>query len=344
MSMVIFFVAAFGMSLVLTRLMMAVARHFDVLDRPTSELKKHHTQAIPLLGGIAIFVTLALLIVAVLSTSEALTFGLMDHRHFIGFLLGGLVLVVGGALDDRFTLPPRITFWFPVGAALVAVIFGIGVSKLSNPFGDPIELSALVSGSFTFVWLLFVIYTTKFLDGLDGLATSVSAIGILFITLLALSSVYWQPDAALFGTICLGALLGFLVWNVYPAKIFLGEGGSTLVGYTLGVLAVIAGSKLGTALLVLSVPLLDVFWVISRRLFFEHRSPAVGDRKHLHHRLLDKGFGQRTIVFWYDVVAAAAGLSALLLQSEQKVIAFVVIAFGMIVLAMVLMRASRSLV
>ena len=335
-------IASFVLSAVLTRLMIVVAKHFNILDRPTGELKKHHTCAVPLMGGVAIFVTIALLVMSLLATSDALTFGLMDNQHFVGFLLGGLILIIGGIFDDRFTLPPRVTILFPLAAALVAVLFGIGVSKLSNPFGDPIELSSLASGSLTFVWLLLVMYTTKFLDGLDGLATSISAIGVFFITLLALTAVYFQPDAALFGAISLGALLGFFVWNVHPAKIFLGEGGSTFVGYTLGVLAVIAGSKLGTALLVVSIPFLDVLWVIGRRVLVEHRSPAKGDRKHLHHRLLDMGFGQRAIVFWYAVVAGMAGLAALSLQSKQKVLMFGALVVGMIALAVVIVRASRT--
>ncbi len=339
--MVLIFVFSFALCVLLTGLVKRLAERFGFLDRPAGEEKKHHTRPVPLLGGIAIFLTIAIVTTIVLLTSNALTFGLMNNAHFIGFLLGGFVLMIGGALDDRFALPARFTIWFPTLAALIAVAFGIGVAKLSNPFGEPIELSALGSGILTFSWLLIVMYTTKFLDGLDGLATGVSAIGVLFMTLLALTATYLQLDAALFGALCLGALLGFLVWNHHPAKIFLGEGGSTFVGYTLGVMAVIAGSKFGTALLVLSIPFLDVLWVIGRRIFVEHRSPTRGDRKHLHHRLLDMDFSHRGIVFLYYALAAAAGTAGLFLQSQQKVFAFIALALLMIICAVMIVGASR---
>lgn len=334
---VVFFGAVL-LSGLLTPVVSWTARRFSVLDRPSLEPKKHHTRAVPLLGGLAIFLTISLFVGAFLLLTDQLTFGLMDTHHFVGFLLGGFMLMIGGALDDRFTLPAKITLWFPFFAGLIAVGFGMGVSKLSNPFGEAIELSSLTSGLLTFIWLMLVMYTTKFLDGLDGLATSISAIGVFFITLLALTATYFQPDAALFGVICLGALIGFLFWNKPPAKIFLGEGGSTFIGYTLGVLAVIAGSKLGTALLVLSIPFLDVVWVIGRRVFVEHRSPTIGDRKHLHHRLLDKGLSSQMIVFWYAVVASFAGLAGLFLQSQQKLFAFLLLMLFMMMIGAFLTR------
>lgn len=335
------FLLALLISTVLVPGVIHVARRFGMMDQPTPEAKKVHKKPTPLLGGLAVYVSIAVCVILLLGLTDVLTFGLMDDRHFLGFLLGGLILMIGGALDDRYTLPPRIMIWFPIAAAFIAVAFGIGVSKLSNPFGDPIELSSLASASLTFVWLMVVMYTTKFLDGLDGLATGVSLIGVVMILLLALTAAYSQPDAALFAAICAGAFVGFLVWNIHPAKIFLGEGGSTFVGFTLGILAVISGSKLGTALLVLSIPLLDVIWVISRRFFIEHRSPAKGDRKHLHHRLLDKGLSQRAVVFWYYGVATLAGFSALVLQSRQKLLVFGILGVIMGIIALLFLRQDR---
>lgn len=339
--MLILFLIAFLITASLVPMVIRLAKRFNVLDQPTSEEKKIHQRPIPLLGGIAIYVSIAVCVILLLWLTDVLTFGLMDDRHFVGFLLGGLVLMIGGALDDRFALPPRVMIWFPIAAALIAVAFGIGVSKLSNPFGDPIELSSTVSASLTFGWLMIVMYTTKFLDGLDGLATGVSLIGVLMILLLALTPAYFQLDAAIFAAICAGALAGFLIWNIHPAKIFLGEGGSTFVGFILGSLAVISGSKFGIALLVLSIPLLDVVWVISRRLFVERHSPTTGDRKHLHHRLLDKGLSHRSVVLCYYVVAAVAGFSALVLQSQQKLFTFAIVGVLMLALAIRFWKKDR---
>lgn len=339
--MLLWFLVAFLISAGLVPLVMRLARHFDILDKPTPEAKKIHRKPIPLLGGIAIYASIAVCTLILLSQTDLLTFGLMDDRQFAGFLLGGLLLMIGGALDDRFAMPPRVMIWFPIAAALIAVAFGVGVSKLSNPFGDPIELSSTASSLLTFGWLMIVMYTTKFLDGLDGLATGVSLIGVLMILLLALTPAYFQLDAAVFATICAGALAGFLIWNIHPAKIFLGEGGSTFVGFILGTLAVISGSKFGTALLVLSIPLLDVVWVISRRLFVERRSPVTGDRKHLHHRLLDMGLSHRSVVLCYYVVAALAGFSALTLQSRQKLFVFAIAGVLMLAIAFRFLRPDK---
>ncbi len=335
------FLFAFG----LTPLAERIARRTGVLDHPSGEGKKIHRHPIPLLGGLAIFLSIAFVVVLILVQRETdwLTSGLIGYRHYAGFLFGGAVLMVGGFLDDKFNLPPRLAILFPFAAALVAVLFGVGVSKLSNPFGEsPIELPVIVSQIITFVWLVIVMYTTKFLDGMDGLATGVSAIGALMMTGLALTLQYFQPDAAVFAAICSGALLGFLVWNFNPAKIFLGEGGSTFVGFTIGTLAVIGGGKVGTALLVLSIPFLDVIWVVLRRTLVEHHSPTKGDRKHLHHRLLDLGMSQRQVVFLYYGIAAVVGLVGLFLQSQQKAILFAVIAIIMFLSALYIVAAERK--
>ncbi|MEK7105523.1 MAG: MraY family glycosyltransferase, partial [Patescibacteria group bacterium] len=170
----------------------------------------------------------------------------------------------------------------------------------------------------------------------------VSAIGALMMTGLALTVQYFQPDAAVFAAICFGAMLGFLVWNFHPAKIFLGEGGSTFVGFTIGTLAVIGGAKLGTALLVLSIPFLDVVWVILRRTLVEHHSPTKGDRKHLHHRLLDLGLSQRQVVLIYYAIAAVVGILTLFLQSREKVILFAILVGTMILGATALVLTERK--
>jgi UDP-N-acetylmuramyl pentapeptide phosphotransferase/UDP-N-acetylglucosamine-1-phosphate transferase len=189
---------------------------------------------------------------------------------------------------------------------------------------------------------MVVMYTTKFLDGLDGLATSVTTIGAVMILLLSMTSAYFQPDVALFSSLIIGAYLGFLFWNMHPASIFLGEGGSVFVGYLLGILAVISGGKVATALLVLGIPLLDVLWVIGRRLREGGFSRIfVGDRKHLHHRLLALGWGQTRIVIFYVALAAIFGTSALFLQSKEKLVALIILSFIMLLLALFFVQKER---
>ncbi len=243
----------------------------------------------------------------------------------------------GGYLDDRFDLSPKITIWFPVVAALCLIGFGVEIIKLTNPFGGVIELTNLQSDLLVFFWLMGVMYTTKLLDGLDGLATGVTGIGAFMIMLLSLSAAYYQPDVALLAFIVLGVWLGFLYWNFNPAKVFLGEGGSTFVGFTLGTLAVISGGKLATALLVIAIPIFDVAWQITRR-FRKGGIKQVfkADRSHLHFRLFDLGWSQRRVILLYYGVAVAFGVSTLFLQSHQKLIALGSLVILMIVAAWLL--------
>lgn len=307
------------LSSILTPAFARLALNFGIVDVPTSG-RKIHDHVIPFLGGVSVFLAFALPTLVVLLVTDHLTAGEIDIKHFLGFFIGALILLIGGVLDDKFDLPPRLSILFPLLAALSAVMFGIGVEKITNPLGGAIVLGSGVSIFITFVWLLGMTYTTKLLDGLDGLASGITMVGAIMIALLALSHDYFQPDVALLALVFAAALLGFLLWNAHPATIFLGEGGSTFLGFTLGVLAVIAGSKLATTLLVVGVPVLDVAFVIARR-WWEGRPIARGDSTHLHHLLLSAGLSQGVILAIYVLVAVLFGATTLVFSSWQKLMA-----------------------
>ncbi|HLD17728.1 MAG TPA: MraY family glycosyltransferase [Patescibacteria group bacterium] len=338
------FLIALAGSFALTPLVARVAVHSKVVDRPDN-VRRLHARPIPLGGGLAPYAALAICLCLLLlgDSSAPLTSGAITIQNYVGFLAGGFILMVGGTLDDRYRLPPRWSFLFPVLAAGTVVGFGIEVTKLTNPFGGIFFLEAWQSDFLVFFWLLVLMYTTKLLDGLDGLSTGVTTIGTFFVLLLTLTPVYFQGDVALFSSIAFGSLLGFLFWNFYPAKIFLGEGGSTFMGYLLGTLAVISGGKLAVALLALGIPLFDAAWVILRRLSRGGWRAAVhGDRKHLHHRLLDLGWSQRRVVLSYYALAAGVGSLALFLQSGQKFLALIFLIVGMAAAAGWLIRQEKQ--
>jgi UDP-GlcNAc:undecaprenyl-phosphate GlcNAc-1-phosphate transferase len=219
---------------------------------------------------------------------------------------------------------------------LSIVISGIGVNYVTNPFGGLVYLDRIVmpvlnvggipykltlfADVFALVWLLGMSYTTKFLDGLDGLAVGVTAIGALIIAAVSLMKEVSQPDTAVIAFALSGACLGFLIFNWHPAKIFLGEGGSTLCGFMLGLLAIVSGGKIATALLVLGLPIFDAVLVIIGRLA-HGKTPFAGDRTHLHFRLLDAGFTQRQTVLLYYFCAAFFGISTLMLRGWEKIVA-----------------------
>jgi UDP-N-acetylmuramyl pentapeptide phosphotransferase/UDP-N-acetylglucosamine-1-phosphate transferase len=177
----------------------------------------------------------------------------------------------------------------------------------------------------------------NWLDGLDGLAAGVGGIAALIFALHSLNM--GQYSVALLPLALAGALLGFLPYNFHPARIFLG-GGAPLLGFLLGALSSIGGAKGATLLLVLGIPILDVAWLIVRRLW-QGRSPMQGSREHLHHRLLDAGLSQPAIVLLYYVFTLLLGGLALVLAAPvYKLIALVV---GAIVLGgMFTMLARRD--
>lgn len=310
------FFFSLAVSAILTWPIIHLARKIELVDAPNDE-RKLHRQPTPLLGGLAIFLTFFSLVYWFRDTMLS---GNLEPYHFFGFFVGGLFLMIGGFLDDKYNLKPTQQLMFPVLAIAAVISGGVHIEKITNPTGGYIYLGAW-SGILIAFWLMGMMYTTKLLDGLDGLVTGMVGIGGLIIFLFTSTTRYYQPDIALASLILSGACAGFLIFNWHPAKIFLGEGGSLLLGYILGVLAIISGGKIAIALLIMGVPILDVVWTIVRRLAAGKNPFRFADRKHLHHRLFDLGLGHRKTVAIFYAFALFFGLSGLFLQSLGKIYA-----------------------
>lgn len=325
------------------------------IDNPaqTPHAKKIHSHPVPLLGGLAVFVGV---LVPSLFLWSFLTSGYLHPKQLVGFLLAGAVLMVGGVWDDIKNLKPSRQIIFPVLAALILIASGIGIHEITNPLGGTLSLErfswtvftwhdipyhvVLLADLFGLTWLLSTTYSTKFLDGVDGLVAGVTAVGAAVIALLSFRAPVLQPETALLALCLTGACLGFLYWNWHPARLFLGESGSLFCGFSLGALAIISGGKIATALLILGVPLLDAAWVIFRRLK-TGRSPFVGDAEHMHQRLLKIGLSQRQVAMILYVVTAGFGLTGLFLQGKQKLLALGVLLLVLLCLGWIGVRFSR---
>ena len=349
MSMVIYlyiFLITFFISLILTISVKKIAIKLGVVDEANSE-RKIHKGTIPLLGGFAVF--LSFFVVAFIF-KERLLAGDLQISHWAGVFLGALVIMIGGFLDDKYGLKPSQQLFAPFLAILAVVFGGVGIEKISNPFGSYIYLDVLsfnfsfasyyfnfsiLSFLLIFYWLLGMMYTTKILDGLDGLVTGVSTIGAFIIFAFTMTDKYYQADIAWVALMLAGASLGFLVFNWYPAKIFLGEGGSLFLGYILGVLAIISGGKIAIALLVMGLPIMDLAWTIIRRVWQGKNPFKFSDRKHLHFRLVDSGLGQKKSVLVFYFFSGIFGLSALFLQSVAKLYALILLALIMFVFILI---------
>jgi len=314
-----------------------LALKYNIVDAPTEE-RKIQIGHVPLLGGLAVY--LSFLIVLIFSWAcGLLSDGKITAVKILGIILGGLVICIVGFIDDKYDIKTK-SFLGPFVASAIAVACGIVIVYITNPFvsgsGPYGRALFYFAGSLgyllSFVWLLVMMYTTKFLDGLDGLVSGIGAIGsiILFIV-----SLFWDVPQSGTSVLCLilaGSCLGFLVYNWHPASIFLGESGSVFIGFMLGILAIISGGKIATTLLIMGIPLLDVVWVVLRRVFKERKSPFAGDRKHLHFRLLDAGFSHRSAVLFLYFITLIFGSASLFLQSKYKVIALAIMGVFMVIL------------
>jgi len=314
------FIISLILSVIFTLLIKLLANKLKVIDKP-DELRKIHHVSTPLLGGLAIF--LAYFIMLYFVRDKLLAGNLLPH-HWLGVFVGACFLMIGGFLDDKYKIKPSYQIIWPILACFSVVAGGVQIEKITNPLGGFIYLGWL-SAVIIILWLLGMMYTTKLLDGLDGLVSGTTAIGAFIIFLFTMTTRYYQPDIGLATLLLAAVSLGFLIFNWYPAKIFLGEGGSLLLGFILGVLAIISGGKIAIALLVMGIPIMDVIWTIIRRLAAGKNPFKFADKRHLHFRLLNFGISQKKTVLIYYFFSAMFGLSALFLQSRGKLFALAVL-------------------
>jgi UDP-GlcNAc:undecaprenyl-phosphate GlcNAc-1-phosphate transferase len=308
------FAAVFGVGLTValvgTPLAAAWGRRWGVVDEPGS--RRWHQGSIPRTGGMALF---AAFMVAAL-VSQWLPVPRQDPKElvrFLGIALGSTFLFVVGYIDDRFELRPGPQYLAQAVAGLIAIVCLVFVERVMNPFTDELYVFPYwFTVAFTLAWIMGMINTVNFLDGLDGLATGVGAIvsAVLAVHMLREG----QYSVALLPLALLGATLGFLPFNFSPARIFLGSG-SSILGYAIATLGISAGAKLALVLLVLSIPIVDVAWLMVTRL---RAGQSIGhaDRRHLHFRLVDLGLSQRQVVLLYYAYCLLFGAAALLINSR----------------------------
>ncbi|MEA3249881.1 MAG: MraY family glycosyltransferase [Patescibacteria group bacterium] len=343
---IITFGVAFVVCAACTYLVRAFSRRHDIVDEPKLPRKKHG-RPVALMGGIAIAVSIAAIALFLYSTGW-LPGEYIKSKYLIGIAVAVAILALGGVIDDRFDMKPSRQIIFPVLATFVIIASGIGVTYITNPLGGLFHLDeirvivlwwdgipyrlTLLADIFTLAWLMGMTYTTKFLDGLDGLVSGLVVIGGVVIAAVSMMAEVSQPDTALLALAVAGVFAGFLVFNIHPASIFLGEGGSTAAGFLLGVLAIISGGKIATTLLIIGLPLFDAVFVIIRRMA-RKRSPTSGDRSHLHFLLVDSGFNERQVVMLFWFVSVLFGTSTLFLRGSSKVVAIGVL-FSLLLVAL----------
>jgi UDP-GlcNAc:undecaprenyl-phosphate/decaprenyl-phosphate GlcNAc-1-phosphate transferase len=319
-----------------TYLSIGLAKRLGLMDDP----KKHvhpgiiHTKPIPRGGGIPLFFG---------ALASSLFFIPFNNTTIAIFFAAFLALVIG-VIDDKLNsqskdVSPYLRFLVNILTAIIVVGSGVSISFITNPFGGGvIQLDAikytipflpftfLLSDVITVLWLIWVMNMLNWSKGVDGQMPGIVAISAIIIGVLSLRL---DPlgqgsfiDAQL-SFIIAGAAIGFLFFNFYPAKIFPGYGATSLY-LLLGVASILTSAKLATAILVMGVPMVDMLFIIIRRLL-NKKSPFQGDKKHLHHILLKLGYNQRQVALYYWCFSAILGLLSLTLESKSKVFAIIMV-------------------
>ena len=309
--------AAFLVALIATPIVKNLAQMWGAVDVPKDN-RRMHDHPIPRMGGLAIF--LGFLLSVILFLPFLGDMGISPQIR--GMLLGAVIIVVLGILDDIYALPALPKLIVQIVAAVIAVASGNLITVLSNPNVFSSELYwelGWLSYPVTVVWIVGVTNAVNLIDGLDGLACGVSTISSMTMLVIALAMA--EPEVAILMAALAGGCLGFLPYNMNPAKIFMGDTGSTFLGFVLGVVSIQGLFKYYMLIsfvvpfLLLGLPIFDTCFAFIRRIA-HGQSPMHADRSHIHHRLIDMGFSQKQAVAVLYVISAILGLSAVVLTTS----------------------------
>lgn len=313
--------AAFVISFIMTPPVKRFAELVGAIDIPKDE-RRVHNHPIPRMGGLAIFLgfVISLLLFVPMST------------QVMGMLLGAVIIAVMGAVDDIVSLNAWVKLAGQVLAALVAIRCGIVFDAISNPnfFSDITTIPiGFLSIPLTLLWIIACTNAVNLIDGLDGLAVGVS--GISSLTMLVVALFVSEPSISIILAALTGACAGFMPYNMNPAKIFMGDVGSQLLGFVLSTVSIMGLFKFHAIisflvpLLALAVPLADTIFAFFRRIF-RGQSPFHADKGHFHHRLLAMGLNQKQAVAVLYGVSAVLGLLAVLLAGKSALVRMVCLA------------------
>ncbi len=319
---VLAFVVATVLTFILTPLAKKIAYRVGAIDVPRDD-RRMHKEPIPRLGGLAIFFGFLISVIIFVPVD----------RECRGILLGALIIVLLGVVDDSVTLPALLKLVVQIIAALVVVYHGLKIDVMTNLnlFSDKTLVSlGIWSVPITVIWIAAITNSVNLIDGLDGLSVGVCAIAS--VSLLVIAALVGETTVMLVVAAIAGACLGFLPYNINPAKMFAGDTGATFLGFALatvsiqGMFKTYAILSLVVPLLILGLPIFDTVFAICRRLL-SGKSPMHADRGHIHHRLIDMGFSQKQTVAILYLISVALGATAILLtmSGPARALLFVVV-------------------
>jgi len=324
------FILSFIVAFFATPIAKKVAFKIGAVDVPKDN-RRMHKKPIARLGGLAIVSGfLVSVLFYVIDSLYDVNAPLKVNSQFFGLLVGILIIVGVGIIDDIKALSAKVKLAFQVISALAVVTSGTRIEYVTNPFSETgiSRLNPFLSYAITLLWIIGITNAINLIDGLDGLAAGVSSIASL--SLFIVSIIFERWDVAILTAALAGSTLGFLPYNFNPAKIIMGDTGATFLGFTLGVVSIqgtlksYAAIAIAIPVLVLGLPLFDTVFAIIRR-FFNGKPIMEADRGHLHHKLIDMGLSQKQSVLIMYILSAALGLCAIVLADKGALSAIILI-------------------
>ncbi|MBP3041445.1 undecaprenyl/decaprenyl-phosphate alpha-N-acetylglucosaminyl 1-phosphate transferase [Bacillaceae bacterium Marseille-Q3522] len=308
------------LAILITPIIKKIAFKIGATDRPNQ--RKVHHKIMPRLGGLAIYISF-LFGMFLIRPDENFTLPMLFFNSNVHnmLLIGSFVIILTGVWDDIKELSPKVKLFGQIIAALIVVVGGnLNVEFINLPFGGRIDLG-LLSVPLTVIWIVGITNAINLIDGLDGLAAGVSSIALF--TIAGMAGIMGNPYVMIVAIILAVSTLGFLVYNFYPAKIFMGDTGALFLGFLIGVLSLLGFKNvtfisLVIPVIILGVPISDTFFAIIRRLV--NRKPlSAPDKSHLHHCLLRIGYTHRQTVLLIYAMSALFGLSAFIFSLASSI-------------------------
>lgn len=329
-------VVSFVVAFIMTPPVKAFAEKVGAIDVPKDD-RRIHDHPIPRMGGIAIFI----------GFMASMVFFVEMNHPIIGMLVGALIIATMGAVDDVVALNAWVKLTFQILAAVVAIRCGVVFDRISNP--NILSQVATIDVGFlsiplTLIWIIGCTNAVNLIDGLDGLAVGVSAISSF--TMLIVAMFVAEPNVAIILAALTGACIGFMPYNMNPAKIFMGDVGSQLLGFILASASIMGLFKFHAIitffvpLLALGVPIFDTTFAFVRRIAHK-QSPFHADKKHLHHRLLALGLSQKQAVAVLYGISAVLGIFAVLLAGENTYVRISCLALALLIALAVWFKVIR---
>lgn len=289
-------------SLILTPLVIVLSIKIGAVDMPN--VRKVHTKPVSVLGGSVILISFLI----------GLWWGKPVEHETVPIILGAIVIYIIGLVDDLYDMKPLVKLAGQIAVSLIVVFNHVTLDFITLPFGVVIEFG-IFSIPMTIFWVVAVMNAINLIDGLDGLASGISCIALVTIGFIAI--LQQNIFIMMICSVLIGSLLGFLVFNSHPAKIFLGDSGALLLGYIIGVLSLLGFKNITLIslffpMVILAVPFIDMLFAVIRRLH-NRQSIVQADKSHLHHRLLDLGYTHRQTVILIYMIAILFSISSVIL-------------------------------